>query len=493
MRLVSLSTPLLNPGQQFVDTTQTHMPLVTSFLAASFFSHFWVTCIMSFLPVHIMFDADIKSPLLCSCLIFAIFPAVVMVYNYRDSTIKHDGPITSSFTKRKIYAGFLIMAVSTLGFGYVDWFLGLLNCTNMWMKIILWLFFRALQALGSAMTNAYLFSYVAERFEEMLGHLMKLNQIVIALGSALGPPIGAMLYQAGGFSFPFTVGAVVVFLASPIMFWDKPGSSTNARTLYTDLVEAPSAHLLLRSFWMLRSVSFLSLGTIVFGLLEPSYALHAVRLLYLKSDEIGYLLAILFTLYSAGGMLIGNWGLGRYRAFTLNIVGGWITSLSLICLGIRIDLSFIPEEEREENLQVVRVAYETLMLGFLGLGLAILLIPCLTSMKDCVDCTVLERVMVLYNTAQQVSMIIGPLLGALLTHWLGFHGMMTLYGFLLLTFTILIQVSSFFIPPPDPVQDETFLFPPANTLNSHPSLKDGLGGTTMRTSGMSASPSGGSI
>eukprot|EP00397_Hematodinium_sp_SG-2012_P041540 GEMP01045773.1.p1 GENE.GEMP01045773.1~~GEMP01045773.1.p1 ORF type:complete len:288 (+),score=36.25 GEMP01045773.1:184-1047(+) len=268
---------------------------------------------------------------------------------------------------------------------------------------------------------------------------MKLNQIVNGLGFTLGPPIGAMLRSGSGnyVSFPFTVIACVIFLQIPLIYWDRAPIQSCAQV---SGVERPSAVPLLRSFRVLRSCGFLFLGTCTFGLIEPAYAVHAESYLHISSVAIGYMFAFLLAVYSGCGLLIGDYGLSR--SLEVSIVGGCMSTVSLVGLGLNMDAIF-----PLDDVYAFRAGWEAFMLLILGIGQAALLVPCLFAVKESVENnTCLEEVLILYNNVHQISMVAGPLIGAFSSDFFGFQAAACAGGTIIGAYTVTIWILSFVAP-----------------------------------------------
>lgn len=200
-------------------------------------------------------------------------------------------------------------------------------------------------------------------------------------------------------------------------------------------IEHPSAFRLVHHFGTLRAAGFLFLGTATFGLIEPVYALHAESYLRLTSVAIGYMLALMFASYTGFGLLIGDdlaqGSSSSRRPHVVSALGGLLTACSLCGMGVRI-----------ESNRTYRCIWEAFLLLCLGLGQALLLVPCLSAMKQSVDNTRLEQVLMLFNNVQQAASIIGPLIGAALAYMIGFQASVIAGGAICGLYSVLILMFS---------------------------------------------------
>jgi len=357
--------------------------------------------------------------------------------------------------------GLLCQGLATLVFGYAEWLCSLSRGCVSFLYVVA----RAFQGISSAWISGILFVLVAERFDEILGKLMKLNQIVNGIGMTLGPPIGATLREGTSISFPFVVIAGLTLLLIPFVHWDgpplpKPGGIFSPAPNHGSIEHRTSAFPLVHHFGTLRAAGFLFLGTATFGLIEPVYALHAESYLRLTSVAIGYMLAIMFASYTGFGLLIGDdlaqgsSSCSNRRPHVVSALGGLLTACSLCGMGVRIE-SMTDDALAEKtqmldkadggtvvNNRTYRCIWEAFLLLCLGLGQALLLVPCLSAMKQSVDNTRLEQVLMLFNNVQQAALIVGPLIGALLAYMIGFQASVIAGGAICGLYSVLILMFS---------------------------------------------------
>ncbi|CAD7968412.1 unnamed protein product [Amoebophrya sp. A120] len=422
---------------------------------------------------------------------------------------------TSSTTKTRITIllfGLLLQGLSAILFGYTPiWF-----ASNPEFVLYLQIFTRLLGGIGQAFSNLAIFSMVADRFVDDLGLVMGLNEVIIGVGFSCGPPIGSWLELIGGsFSCPFLVsGCLMLFVAVPVVVllaWFELGSRSNRKILNRSLVqpepgnkdnslvqpplakakvdaknveqeqaaqtptrtpsytknadkitkeeEATTSNINLYSvlakdnFAILIPAGFLFLGTFVFGLVEPIYAIHAKQFLHLDVLQIGYMYAILSISYSLCGVPAGTIA-DREKLYLRSLkLGAGVSGFCLLLLGLyhSVLLGEGRSDERRTSTDELQecTVIEAVILVLLGLGQALLLVPTLPAMKQTQDSgihnlqdgqpmqksentnntnteSVTEQVVALFNIFTQLGLIIGPLLGAWLRKVSGFSSTMLL-------------------------------------------------------------------
>ncbi|XP_064392257.1 MFS-type transporter SLC18B1-like isoform X2 [Halichondria panicea] len=91
-----------------------------------------------------------------------------------------------------------------------------------WMFATLCIILRMTEGVGSAMFFTACYALIPELFPNHIGTAVGLFEVATGLGYAIGPPLGGLLYQAGGFSLPFHVmGSISLLFLVPCFFLIK--------------------------------------------------------------------------------------------------------------------------------------------------------------------------------------------------------------------------------------------------------------------------------
>ena len=120
------------------------------------------------------------------------------------------GPaITAAGRRTTLCVGTTLLSVSGTAFGVVPPLLdqgsaALSGVAAPWLRETL-VGLRFVQGVGAALTTTCIFAVLADAFPASVGKVMGAAELAAGLGWTLAPPLGGLLYNAGGYSFPFTV------------------------------------------------------------------------------------------------------------------------------------------------------------------------------------------------------------------------------------------------------------------------------------------------
>ena len=136
-------------------------------------------------------------------------------------------PIMTHFGRRPVLvASVLLTAASNMGFGLgpqLPLSFRLMGMTTA----------RALQGVGSALSTTCLFAMLTDRTSpERRGRVMGIAEFASASGWTVGPPVGGILFVAGGWLMPFEVLTIlsVVFLLALVLLVPPMNVPPNAST-----------------------------------------------------------------------------------------------------------------------------------------------------------------------------------------------------------------------------------------------------------------------
>ncbi|CAK9305049.1 unnamed protein product [Gordionus sp. m RMFG-2023] len=146
--------------------------------------------------------------------IFAIFPGIQLIATPLFAIYMDKVGI-----KRLYLIGIMLNAVSTLSFGFSS----MISKTKSPVYFITFtILLRLMQGIGNSAftTTSYIITTFLYPFK--VATAFGIFQTSVGLGFALGPPIGAFLFTAGGYSCPFLVLGVVCIILSIIAIFSIP-------------------------------------------------------------------------------------------------------------------------------------------------------------------------------------------------------------------------------------------------------------------------------
>ncbi|MFJ8529023.1 MFS transporter [Bacillus sp. NPDC094106] len=276
---------------------------------------------------------------------------------------------------------------------------------------------RMLQGLAAAATWTAGLALLADVFPmQDRGKAMGLALSGQAAGMLLGPTIGGLLYQWGGYHLPFIVAATIALIDGILrmtLLRNEPKSNTNQRISY-------------RSIFKMHSL-FIIIGVIILGAalpsaLEPTLPLYLQDTLHLSPGTIGLLFAVPTLAYGLTAPIIGTLStkIGRKQSMVLGII---IASLCFPFTAI-----------------VSHIVLEIVVLAILGISFSLLLasaLPELTYLADQNGIRAYGILFAIYNTAYSIGMFFGPMLSGSLSDLFGLTNAFYIFSFLLLCYLCL--------------------------------------------------------
>eukprot|EP00435_Cladocopium_sp_Y103_P033180 s3146_g8.t1 len=218
-------------------------------------------------------------------IIFGVMPTACFVGNLAM------GSMISRFgVEVMLNSGLVLLAISSLGFGLSDSVAG-------------WMFWRSLQGLATAPIYTSISTRLARTFTGSgeFNRVVGLQEVFGNVGVTIGPFLGGVLFQYGGFFLPFGLSAVLHLLFVGISFCGKSPSGSTSEPLMEgdgdgteDLEEDPTVTVCSVSsvrLVLLSGISMLCLG--VWGGFEPLLGDHFIQVLGpLDQSVIGFLMSL---------------------------------------------------------------------------------------------------------------------------------------------------------------------------------------------------------
>jgi multidrug resistance protein len=283
-----------------------------------------------------------------------------------------------------LQGGLLGLLVATLLCAFTDRFAMLLAA-------------RLCQGVASAALWTAGLALIADAFPAAArGRAMGTALAGMSAATLLGPPLGGILFDGGGYRLPFLLGAALVLAVLALACWLPIAARAGPQP-------AP-AGLLGRDRRFLLTAGVVVVGSTVLSLLEPTLPLYLGTRFGASPATIGLLFGAATLAYGIcsplAGMFADRWG-GR-AALTIGLVATAVV-LPLVC-----GPGSLPGE--------------IAVLVLLGIACAFLLAPTLPELADAADrCGHVPygSAYSLFSAAYAVGMLLGPVLGGLATAGLG--------------------------------------------------------------------------
>lgn len=324
-----------------------------------------------------------------------------------------------------IFVGLILQSVASVVFGYADDLTGG-HGVNPNAALAVYTLSRLACGAGAAFANTAIFSLAVERFggrgeKDKLGEVNGWNEVAIGAGFCVGPPVGTMLYLAGGFGFPFLIASVVMLAFAPCAFLLRQRASLLSE--YAKQVECSLLSVLKPG--LLVPAGSVFLGTAIFGIVEPLLSLYLENEVGIKADSIGTVFAAFSVAYAASAPVVGMLA-DRVGALRICSLGTMLGGLTMALLLGRTAGTF----EKGTN---ARITYEVAVLVMLGSTQAATLIPTLSAMGQGLGCGAdipgaQDCISAWFLIFLNLGLSIGPLAGTALVQCLGFEDAVSLCG-----------------------------------------------------------------
>ncbi|GFO13897.1 MFS-type transporter slc18b1-like [Plakobranchus ocellatus] len=279
---------------------------------------------------------------------------------------------------------------------------------------------RSVEALGLAGLLTASFAIISNEFPKYVATVFGVLETASGIGLMVGPAIGGVLYQVGGFGLPFYTMGGLIILTGVLVFKFLP-----------DIQDSPNqkkqgGFRLLTSIyvWVCMIIIFAASTGISFT--DPTLSPHLEEF-HLSTSVIGLVFTIAPALYGVTAPLYGYLCDSKGYTFSLLIVGNLVCGFGYLLLGPSPYLPFLPSE-----LWIVIVA-----MSLLGLFLGCAVIPVVKCMLTAACDIGFENnldtygiVSGLFNSVWCFGGFVGPVLGGLLVNEVGFNNAASLIALL---------------------------------------------------------------
>ncbi|WP_289396069.1 MULTISPECIES: MFS transporter [unclassified Bacillus (in: firmicutes)] len=290
----------------------------------------------------------------------------------------------------------------------------LFGLANNFMLLVL---ARMLQGISAAATWTAGLALLADVFPlQERGKAMGLALSGQAAGMLLGPTIGGLLYQWGGYHLPFIVAATIALVDGILritLLRDEPKHDTKQRISYQSIFK-------MRSLFMI--IGIIILGSALPSALEPTLPLYLQDVLHLSPGTIGLLFAVPTLAYGFTAPIIGTLStkFGRKQTMVIGMI------IAAFCFPFTAIVSHI--------------ALEIFVLAILGMSFSFLLAPALPELTYLADQNGIRAYGILfaiYNTAYSIGMFFGPILSGSLSDLFGLTNAFYIFSLFLLCYLCL--------------------------------------------------------
>eukprot|EP01062_Namystynia_karyoxenos_P063076 TRINITY_DN558_c0_g1_i3.p1 TRINITY_DN558_c0_g1~~TRINITY_DN558_c0_g1_i3.p1 ORF type:complete len:524 (+),score=114.66 TRINITY_DN558_c0_g1_i3:77-1573(+) len=390
-------------------------PLI-AMLSNSFTSFTAVSLLAPLLPQHLQQGG--LSPALAP-IVFLVHPVGMLLSSVPvNALIGHWGrPLVFRL-------GVLVQAFSLFWFAFAPWLSG----DNQLLQLAHLLGGRAAQGVGAKMAQVAALSAVADEDHgdrTALANAMAWNEIVIGGGFALGPVLGGVLYQYGGFWLPFfSAGAAQLLLCILLPCDAVPAHATQdavplPRTPGLRAAAGRMARVLHDRPEALASMTMSALELMFFCVIDSgSWAVHAQRDFALSPLPIGVAMLPYAVSYNLLGFVCARY-VGRVHPLRMMLLGSAATAFFTLFVGpLAEPVATLLSDGLDVELRSAQICVEVVALSLCAACGAWVLIPALPAMgvgggeagkrRSAAET---EAVVSMFDLSQNAGTIAGPVLG----------------------------------------------------------------------------------
>ncbi len=337
------------------------------------------------------------------------------------------GKMMKSWGRKRILSiSLLLQAIGLMLFGSV------IHFNDYSLFVFISVLARGIQGFGLGAYGSIAFAYLPLLYPKSVAKKVAFMELLTGLGLMLGPLLGGLLFELGGYQCPFYVMSAIFIVATPFILKKLP----NDKQFHQDEKKKP---LHLSKFFKDRKILFLYVLLILpncgISFLEPTLAHHLSN--YTSNQlVIAFLFSVGTITYALTIPLITLMH-KDYNKKTILIFGTLICSISYIFIGPSESIGLPP-----------RLWLTIVGLSLMGIGCALTLVPSIPEFinigseiypdeKEGVG----DMAAGLYNSAYSAGILIGPLVGGALDEKIGFGNAEGVYS--VMSFGILMLYVAF--------------------------------------------------
>ncbi|KAK3706561.1 hypothetical protein RRG08_055001 [Elysia crispata] len=357
-------------------------------------------------------------------LIFSSFQLVIFIFS----------PIYGNYLT-KIGAKFMFVSGIFVG-GACSILFGLLNkCPPGNTFVIMCFACRSVEALGMTGLLTASFAIISNEFPKHVATVFGTLETASGIGLMVGPALGGLLYQVGGYGLPFYVMGILILLNGALIYKFLPQIQD------TSTPRKKGALKLLTSVYVWVSMVIILCASTGISFIDPTLSPHLEQF-DLSPLLIGLVFTIAPALYGISAPLFGYLSDTKGYIFSILILGNLGNGISYLLLGPSPYLPFLPSK-----LWVVIIG-----MTLLGLCIGAAVIPTVKCMLVGACDIGFENnldtygiVSGLFNSIWCLGGFVGPSLGGVLVNEIGFDKASTviaLFSFLSVICTVMYFILS---------------------------------------------------
>ncbi|XP_065056286.1 MFS-type transporter SLC18B1-like isoform X2 [Rhopilema esculentum] len=279
---------------------------------------------------------------------------------------------------------------------------------------------RALSAVGGCASTTSALAMVANTFQSNMSPAVGVLETFAGFGLMAGPPIGGLLYRAGGFELPFLVVGSITLLTFFPFYFILPAMKIEK--------DPKDGNMKLIQAMKIPVVFFMGIITICTGMvlsfLDPIFQRHLNNTFHLGTVKVGLVFLIWGAAYAISAPALGTLAEKTDTRYAI-CSGAIIYGLSFPLLGPPPFISAIPSA----------LWLNCVALAIAGLGLALYMVPALSDMYKSAtrygmsaDLSTQSALASIFNSALHTGMAIGASLSGLLVQHFSFAWATTIFG-----------------------------------------------------------------
>lgn len=285
------------------------------------------------------------------------------------------------------------------------------------MFLIFCLVTRVLMALGCSVFGTASFAIIINEFPDSIAFVLGVLETFTGLGMMLGPAIGGVLYDLGGFHLPFSVLGGIMVLTVPIGWCMLPVQDDEKHETASGSLRKimcnPSCILILIA---------ITDGALIWSALDPTLQPHLV-VFDLSSEIIGLVFLLASALYAVTAPIWGKVADKMEDSKWLLIAGFLLSAVGLLLIGPSPLLTLENYNELWLNLVAITL---------LGVSCSLAVIPTFDLIMWVAEDAGMEDnlgtygiVAGLWTSAYALGDFLGPFMGGWLLDMVGFNWAMT--------------------------------------------------------------------
>ncbi|CAB3998832.1 MFS-type transporter SLC18B1 [Paramuricea clavata] len=329
-----------------------------------------------------------------------------------------------------LFSGILVIGVSEFLFGFLN------KMPDGTVFITFSFVIRIFDGIGGAMAMTAAVAFLAQCFPDNVGSIMGGLEVFTGIGLTLGPLIGGVLYEYGGFGMPFFVLAGLILITLPVCICILPKVHQAAPSEEEGGKTKPSLWKFIKiPAFTIIAMSIVT-GGMAIGVIEPTLAPHLKSQFNITSTtKIGLLFFMFCACYSLFAPLFG-WIADKTNARWVMTFGSFLCTISLFLMG-PVPFSFMPNK-----LWLTCVA-----MGLMGLSIGPMIVPAVSELENIVkargftlDLAVHGVVSGVFGAGFNFGAFIGPTLSGVFNQYLHFNWTCTVFGCILLLQSIFLLI-----------------------------------------------------